>query len=127
VWLLFHRRAGAQVVKDGQVLTEHCPTCEKTTRFDEIETSESFGIWFVDVVGDKQRAFRCRACGDTFDLRDVPDEPDEEPAPQPKPKPRQIDRTEQLALEQRTRDAERAQRASKIEDELAALKKKLGK
>jgi len=109
MWLLFHRKAGTKVVPDGETLTERCPTCEKTTRFEEVEISEQLGVWFVDVVGDKQRAFRCRACGDTFELRDKPDErPAPRPPPPPAPAPKQIDRT-------------------RIEDELAALKKRLGK
>jgi hypothetical protein len=124
MWLLFHRKAGTKVVAGGETLTERCPTCEKTTRFEEVETSESYGLFYVvDIVSDKQRAFRCRVCGDTFELRDEPDE-------QPPPRARQqalADRTEALAAEQRRRDAEKAARATRIEDELAELKKRLGK
>ena len=53
--MLFHRRAGTKVVRGGQTFVERCPTCEKPTRFREIEVNESFGVWFVDVVGDKER------------------------------------------------------------------------
>jgi hypothetical protein len=117
MWLLFHRKAGTRVVSGGTTFTDECPTCEKRTRFEEVEVSESVGVFFVDVAEDKQRKFRCRVCGDVFELRDVPDD-----VPAPK-----VDRTEQLAAEQRRRDAEKAKNAEKIEDELAELKRKLGR
>jgi rubredoxin len=118
MWLLFHRKAGTRAVAGGATFAEHCPTCDKKTRFEEVEVSESVGVFFVDVAGDKQRKYRCRVCQDVFDLVDVPDE---QPAPAP------VDRTEQLAAEQRRRDVAKAATAARIEDELAELKKKLGR
>ena len=113
MWMLFHRRAGTKVVAGGRTFVEQCPSCEKPTRFREIEVNESFGVWFVDVLGDKERKYRCDVCEDVFDLRDqpvaLPDEPEALPAPK-----------QNLA-------AERERIANKIEDELAELKKRLGK
>ena len=121
MWMLFHRRAGTKVVSGGQTFVERCPTCEKPTRFREIEVSESYGVFFVDVVGDKETKFRCDVCEDVFDLRD-------KPAALPAAKPRAtIDKVEDLAAEQRRRDEAKAKIATKIEDELAELKKRLGK
>ena len=112
--MLFHRRAGTKVVAGGRTFVEHCPTCEKSTRFREIESNESFGVWFVDVVGDKQRHYRCDRCEDVFDLREPPAAAlPEEPKPLPAPR--------------RDHAAERERIANKIEDELAELKKRLGK
>jgi hypothetical protein len=118
MWMLFHRKAGAKVVRGGHSFVEHCPTCDKPTRFREIEVSESYGVWFVDVVGDKERKYRCDVCEDVFDLRDQPD------AALPEPKRNQV---EDLAAEQRRRDEATARIATKIEDELAELKKRMGK
>ena len=120
MWLLFHHKTGAKVVPGGRTFVEDCPTCGRATKFDEIETSEAIGVWFVDVVDDKQRAFRCRVCRDVFDLR-------EQPAPVPAPAAPPRDRTAELAAEQRKRDGERAAKAVRIEDELAELKKRLGR
>jgi len=117
MWMLFHRRAGTKVVSGGQTFVERCPTCEKPTRFREIEVSESYGVFFVDVVGDKERKYRCDSCEDVFDLRDKPDA-----LPEPK-----RNKVEDLAAEQRRRDEAKAKIAVKIEDELAELKKRLGK
>ena len=66
-------QGGQSVVRGGKTFVEECPTCERETRFREVEVKESFGVWFVDVVGDKERKFRCDECQDVFDLRDQPD------------------------------------------------------
>ena len=133
MWFLFHRKEGTKSVADGQSFTQECPSCKQTARFAEVEVSESYGVWFVDVIGDKERAFRCTACGDTFDLRD---EAAAKPLPVNVPSVEEkrqahLDRVEQLAAEQRRRDAEaathRAKVATRIDDELAELKKRMGR
>ena len=116
MWLLFHRSGGTKVVSGGRTFVEECPTCERHTRFREIEVSEGFGLFFVDVVKDKERKFRCDECEDVFDLRDPPAQ---ETAPPPKAKP--------VALPEPDRAASRERIAAKIEDELAELKRRLGK
>jgi len=137
MWLLFHRRAGTKPVEDGRFFTEDCPTCKRRTRFVEVEVSEGYGVWFVDIIGDKERAFSCTVCGDTFDLRDEADAkkkslPAAAPAQTAEQKRKaQLAKVEELAAEQRRRDAEaakrRAQIETKIDDELAELKKRMGK
>jgi len=108
VWLLFHRNAKTRIVKDGKTLVETCPECGQRARFVEVELEENFGLFFVDIVGDKERAFRCGACGEVFDLKQEAAPPPERP-PVAKPAPRKaIDET-------------------RIEDELAELKKRLGR
>lgn len=115
MWLLFHRSGGTRVVSGGRTFVEECPTCERRTRFREIEVSEGFGLFFVDVVKDKERKFRCDECEDVFDLRDQP----AQEAPPPKAKP--------LPQPEPDRAASRERIAAKIEDELAELKRRLGK
>lgn len=118
MWFLFHRKAKAEAVSGGEVLREHCPTCARVTRLIEVEVKESYGVWFVDVVDDKERAFRCTECGELFDLRKQPE------APAPKS---QWNRVEDMAAEQRKRDATKAQIETKIDDELAELKRRMGR
>jgi rubredoxin len=121
MWLLWHHQKGTRVVPGGRTFKEQCPTCNERTKFEEIEIRQEVGAFFVDLVTDKERAFRCRVCGDVFDLRES--EPEDRSAlAAPK-----VDRTAELAAEQRRRDAERAARDVKIEDELAELKKRLRK
>jgi uncharacterized C2H2 Zn-finger protein len=70
MWMLFHRKAGTKPVRDGETFIETCPECRNKATFHEVEVSESYGVFFVDLVGDKERAFRCGSCGEVFDLED---------------------------------------------------------
>ncbi|MDB4953712.1 MAG: hypothetical protein JWO36_1281 [Myxococcales bacterium] len=146
MWLLFHRKAGTKVVQGGESFTEDCPTCARQTRFEEIEQTERVGVWFIDVASEKHRAYRCRVCGDVFDLRETNDD---EPVSKPersgmlasdrasqlaasqlaadRAQKLAADRIEKLAAEQRRRDAELAARETRIEDELAELKRRMGR
>lgn len=119
MWFLFHHKSGAHTVPGGETFVEHCPTCQRETKFEEVEVGEKLGVFFIDVVSDKERAFRCRVCGDVFDLRDKP-----AAAPAPKPAARTA---AQLTEERREREAETAAKAVRIEDELAELKRRMGK
>jgi hypothetical protein len=115
MWLLYTHKDCTRVVPGGRTFVERCPTCEKPTRFREIEVAESFGVWFVDLVGDKERKYRCDVCEDVFDLRDQPTELPQEVDPEPLPTPK------------RNVAVERERITNKIEDELVELKKRLGK
>src|SRR6185295_12405525 len=84
MWLLFHRRAKTQVVPGGRSFIETCPECRRRARFDEVEVTESVGVFFIDVLDDKERKYRCSACGDVFDLRDQPEAAAAPAAPPPK-------------------------------------------
>lgn len=121
MWLLFHRKAKTRAVRDGESFVETCPECGKRTTFQEVEVSESYGVFFVDVVGDKERAFRCGGCGEVFDLKDrapaLPEPPRKSLA--------ELEREQRQLEERRTQAAE--QRAIRIEDELAELKKRMGR
>ena len=117
MWLLFHRSGGTKVVPGGRTFIEECPTCARNTRFREIEVSEGFGLFFVDVVKDKERKFRCDECEDVFDLRDQEAAP---PPPKAAPKAKPVQ-------PEPDRAAARERIAAKIEDELAELKRRIGK
>lgn len=122
MWLLFHRSGGTKVVAGGRTFVEECPTCERRTRFREIEVSEGFGLFFVDVVKDKERKFRCDECQDVFDLRDQGEQAAAPRAAAPAPakaKPAPVPEPDRAAARERI--------ANKIEDELAELKRRLGK
>ena len=142
MWLLFHRNAKTRAVRDGETFVERCPECGKRATFTEVEISENFGMFFVDIVGDKERAFRCGACGEVFDLKD---RGEAAPPPPPVKSAAELERERKLAEKQRA--AEAAAKATRIarsgsagprsnaegrcavsiEDELAELKKRMGK
>ena len=143
MWLLFHRNAKTKVVRDGDSFVETCPECGRRARFDEVEVSESFGVFFLDLVTDRERKYRCSACGDVFDLRDQPDAPAPRSAPaaardaerdRADAEARRADAEARRAdAEARRAEAERVRRerseasANRIEDELAELKKRMGR
>lgn len=47
------------------------PECGELATFHDVEVAESYGVFFVDVVKDHERAFACGACGELFDLKDT--------------------------------------------------------
>jgi rubredoxin len=125
MWLLFHRNAKTRPVRGGDSFVETCPECGKRATFVEVEVTESFGVFFVDLIGDKERAYRCSACGETFDLKDQrPAGAPPKPAP-PAKSAAELARERELA-EQQHREKTRA-KAVQIEDELAELKKRMGR
>ena len=132
MWLLFHRNAKTRPVRDGQTFVETCPECGQRARFCEVEISESFGMFFVNLVGDKERAFRCGACGETFDLKDrlpggattTPTLPAAPPAA-PQRSAADVERARRAA--EREQQAAADAKAIRIEDELAELKKRTGR
>jgi rubredoxin len=130
MWLLFHRNAKTQVVRDGRSFVETCPECGRRARFDEVEVTEGFGLFFIDLISDKERKYRCSACGDVFDLRDQGDEVTATPPPVKPPRDLERERREAEArrceLERRRREAVEIN-ANRIEDELAELKKRMGR
>jgi hypothetical protein len=114
MWFLAHRKGSTKVVPDGRTFTEDCPTCQKRTRFVEVAITARYGVFFVlDMIKEEERAFACCSCGDTFDLKDVDDEaPAAKPAPVIDVKP---DREAVAKIEK------------KIDDELAELKRRMGR
>jgi hypothetical protein len=168
VWFLFHHNHKTRVVPGGKSFIETCPECRRRARFDEVEVSENFGMFFVDLIGENERKYRCSGCANVFDLRDEADAPpsavpaksaqDLEPEQVAEQARRQAaeqarrqaaeqarrqaaeqarrqaaEKARQLAAEQRQRSAEQQRRelaeakANQIEDELAELKKRLGR
>ena len=125
MWFLLTGKSRTKRVADGEVVREHCPVCKRTTQFVEVEVEHAAGLFFVDLLSDTERKFACTGCGETFD-RVL-----EEGAPAPKqletPVKSQRDRVEELAAEQRKRDAAKAKIAAKIDDELAELKRRMGR
>jgi uncharacterized C2H2 Zn-finger protein len=116
MWFLAHRKGSTKVVPDGETFTEACPTCQKRTRFVEVAITSQYGVFFViDMIKDEERAFRCTSCGDIFDLKD---DAAASRAPAPPPKPVVEVKPDRAAVERIEK---------KIDDELAALKRKLGR
>jgi rubredoxin len=126
VWFLFHHNVKTRLVENGESFVDTCPECGRRARFHEVEVSENVGVFFVDILGDKERKYRCSACARVFDRND-----DATALPPPKSareleRERAAEQARQLAAQQRRREIAEA-KANRIEDELAELKKRLGR
>src|SRR5262245_45321632 len=106
MWFLFHRKAKTRHVVGGETMRQRCPECRELATFHEVEIAESYGVFFVDIVKDRERAFRCGACGELFDLKDQGRTVGVTTGAAA-PKEMSWDRVEELAAEQRRRDEER--------------------
>src|SRR5947208_467734 len=83
--------------------------------------STAAGVFFIDVLSSTDRAYQCSACYETFDLKDTAED-----APVEDVRPAR-DLAAELLAEKRQREAAVAAKSRQIDDELAALKRKLGK
>jgi len=119
-WLL-HGSTKTRRVAGGRVLHQRCPECHSDTTFHEVEVTTSAGAFFIDVLSSTDRAFQCSACYETFDLKDTDEDKPSEPVRPPR------DLAAELLAEKRQREAAVAAKSRQIDDELAALKRKLGK
>lgn len=124
MWLLSHRNVKTQPLRDGDSFVETCPECGRRATFLEVEVTEGLGVFFVDLVDDKERAYRCGACGEVFDLKDQPQAGAPPRPAQPGKSLAELELDREIAA-QRRREAVRA-RAVRIEDEQADLKKRMG-
>jgi DNA-directed RNA polymerase subunit RPC12/RpoP len=125
VRLLFTSSGNTKVVRGGQSFVDDCPECGHRATFDEVEITESYGVFWIDVVSDTTRAFRCCRCGDTFDLKDA--SAAASPAPAAVAKPAPVAKPAAPAKSAKEIARERDAKATQIEDELAELKRRMGR
>jgi hypothetical protein len=117
-------------VRDGRVERRKCPQCGKTAEFEEVVVSSKWTAYVVvSLWNSESSAFRCRACEEVMDLDDT-----EEPELTPK----ELEQRRKLAEKQQRIDAKAAEVARRqaaaeaadqeqaVDDELAAMKKRLG-
>ena len=147
--MLVHRNAKTRLVAGGRSFLEVCPECGRKARFDEVEITKSYGVFFIDLLDDKERKYRCSACHEVFDLRDEPASATSARAEEARQAEREAERAAEArraaeadrlreraraqavqvkAARDRAAQAEAAQaKAVRIEDELAELKKRMGR
>jgi transposase len=136
MWFLFHHNVKTKVVEGGESFVDICPECGRRARFHEVEVSENVGVFFIDLLGEKERKYRCSACASVFDRGEQADAMPA--ATQAKSaaelaRERAVEQARRIAAEQQRLIAERRRReiaeakANRIEDELAELKKRLGR
>jgi DNA-directed RNA polymerase subunit RPC12/RpoP len=120
-WLL-HGKTKTRPVKGGEIFEQVCPECGKKALFYEVEVTTSAGAFFVDLLSSTERAFICSKCEEVFDVKD-----DKDTAALPAGQPPPRDLLSELEKDKAKRGALAAAKAQKVEDELAELKRKMGK
>lgn len=122
VWLSTKKRA--RRVENGRKLRRKCPECGATTDFYECVVERSVSAFSVVKLWDgESTAYACSACGEVTELGDT-HEPELTAREQ-----RELAEQRTRALEAAKREREQAATAKRqqVDDELAALKRKLGK
>lgn len=133
-FVMFGRKGKVRRVPDGQFEKRRCPECGKTTVFRECVVKKTYTAYhFVDLWSSESTQFACDACGAVMDL-------DETQAPELSAREQEQQRqleAKQAAIEAKQAKLERLERQRQaearakaqddaIEDELAAMKKRLG-
>lgn len=142
MWLIGGRNRRIRTIDGGKSFRARCPDCDQIATFSEVSVKTNYHVFFVDLYDDAETGVRCGACEEAFTNDEALEIID-----------RALPRTEEerVAFEERTlakyrsefeararRRHEDAARAASIErqkqaseaaidDELARLKKRLGK
>lgn len=128
--ILFGRKSKARLVPDGRFEKRRCPECGKTAVFREALVKHDYHVFFVVSLFDTESTkFCCDKCGSLMDLDDTLDpelsEADRKNVEALAAKEAEID-AKRRALAEKEAKAREAGKAKAVDDELAAMKKKLG-
>ncbi|HWB81973.1 MAG TPA: hypothetical protein VG755_43725 [Nannocystaceae bacterium] len=128
--IIFGRKSKARLVEDGRFEKRRCPECGKTAVFRECLVTNKYHVFFVvDVFDTESTKFACDKCGAVMDLDDTKDpeltEKEKQQQAAIAAKEAEI-AAKQRALEQQKMRERDAAKAQGVEDELAAMKKRLG-
>jgi ribosomal protein S27E len=133
-FLMFGSKGKARRVPDGQFEKRRCPECGKTTVFRECVVEKTFTAYhFIDLWSSKSTQFSCDACGAVMELDQTlaPELSEREQAQLEALEAKQAAiaakqaQVEQLQAQQQDRSRKQA-REQAVEDELAAMKARLG-
>ncbi len=128
--IIFGRKSKARLVEDGRFEKRRCPECGKAAVFREVLVKHDYHVFFVvSLFETESRKYGCDKCGAVMDLDDTldPELSDKERSLQEAiaAKEAQV-AAKQRQLEQKLAREREAERAKGVEDELAAMKKRLG-
>lgn len=146
MFLWFGNKTSVQAVRGGRKVVADCPGCGATCQFHECRQKKSFNLYVVvPLLEDQQTVFRCTNCGGVFEMvaepeaevtADVANRRDRRAAEKARRKQQKLEeRREREAkrlaearrlAEQKRRQKAAAERERKIEDDLAALKRRMG-
>ncbi|MCB9613142.1 MAG: hypothetical protein H6722_11870 [Sandaracinus sp.] len=139
MFVLFGRKAKFRRVSGGRREKRRCPACDATATFVEYDKTSSYSLYFVELFDDTERVFVCGACGEamSFDATGAPVLSERERAKLAKEAEKEAARARKAAeAEKRAQEAERVRRERArevarerqeraLDDELAALKRRV--
>ena len=129
-FVMFGSKGKARRVPDGQFEKRQCPECDKTTVFRECVVEKTFTAYhFIDLWSSKTTQFCCDACGSVMDLEKTlpPALSAREQAQLEALSGKQAAiAAKQAQLERQEAQSRKQAQAQAVEDELAALKARLG-
>lgn len=131
MWFVFGRKKKTRAVKGGRRERRKCPECGADATFFEVKVEKTYTAYVaIELFGTESTAFQCSECDEVMDL-----DPVEPTAAQKAAQAEAEARAEAKAAEERRRSIEahakqaRAEAAAKeanLDDELAAMKARLG-
>lgn len=129
MFLLLGHKTKFKPLTPERRIRRRCPECDRTADLLACERVRSFSAFFVDVFDIRKTVWVCTACQEVADLPDALPDADADAEALELEATRQRQLADAAAREtRRARVEERAQSVKqRVEDELAALKAKLGK
>ena len=141
MWAVFGRKKKIKPVRDGRRERRKCPLCGADTTFIEVSIEKKFTAYVVvDLFNTESTGFQCEACDEVMDLEDThePELSEREKKKLAKARAKaEAERERKLAEAEEARKreirraaeearAEKAEKESQLDDELAAMKARMG-
>jgi predicted nucleic-acid-binding Zn-ribbon protein len=130
VWLQLGRKSKVQPVPGGREEKRKCPECDKTGTFVEVTVKKTYTAYvLVNLFDTESTSFMCKACKEIMDLDATltPELSPREQAEAERAKARaEAERKATLEAAADKARAEAAEREEALDDELAAMKARLG-
>jgi DNA-binding transcriptional MerR regulator len=127
---VFGKKRKVKRVRDGESHRRKCPECGETCMFYEVTVDEKYTAYHViKLWGSESTGFQCSECDEVMELDDT-EEPEltakEKKALEKKQALEAKERELRAAKARRKVELDAQQQEQAIDDELAAMKKKLG-
>jgi hypothetical protein len=131
---IFGKKSSVKLVEDGEFEKRRCPKCDETTIFREVEVDNSITAYkLVELFEWVGKAFMCEACDEIMDLEDTLEPESGRERAERRAEEAVAKREKEIAEREAAAEKARKEREQKeqemketVDDELAALKRKLG-
>jgi predicted RNA-binding Zn-ribbon protein involved in translation (DUF1610 family) len=130
MWLVFGRKKKIKPLEGGRRERRTCPECGANTTFIEVSVEKTYTAYVVvDLFDSESTAFQCKECGEVMDLERTqePELSAREKAKLAKAQAKaEAQRKKELEAAAKKARAEAVAKEEALDDELAAMKARLG-